>query len=86
MSVSQTTVVLEDCEIIAAALDFFICNSGVSEDVLEQATDLLLKYDIEAEELEDRKNSKEIKSLLARDKVTGVEENLISVDFSNKTV
>lgn len=76
----------QDCNLIATALDFYLCNADVPEADMEPTTDWLVEFDLMADPDMVHEIINENAELAFGPKITAIEGNLISVDFTNKTV
>lgn len=75
-----------DCSLIATALDFYLCNAEVPEGNMQAATDWLIEFDLMADPGLVEEIINENNEFPQGPRITKVEGNLISVDFSNKSV
>lgn len=78
----------QDCDMIAAALDFYLCNAEIPEEQMEALTEWLCEFDLMADplEFEESLGINDSNDLPAEPRITNISGNLISVDFSNKNV
>ena len=76
----------EDCDLIAAALDFYLCNAEIPDEHKEPLTDWLVEFDLMADPEIMHEIANETNPLPNSPKVTAISGNLISVDFANKNI
>lgn len=77
MTYSLNDLTLEEIDILALAMDFFMCNGDIPETLKNSVEDLFINLDLMSEDIHDS-NSK--RKLLEK------QNNILIVDFSPKTI
>lgn len=75
----------EDCDMIAAALDFYLCNAEVPTDHKDPLFKWLLEFDLMADPDAFYEDLNVDNGSTPKSHVKEISGNLISVNFTNKT-